>query len=249
MGLCSTCFAQNWRHMGKLILLPNLLEESLLPESFLPASLGKTIQSLQGLIAESEKSARRYLRKFISHDEMAAMPLRLLNEHTKEAELADLLSPIQIGETWGLISDAGLPCLADPGADLVWQARAKGILVETHAGPSSIIFALQLSGFPSQRFTFHGYLPREIPDLEEALRALEKNSKMQQSSHLFIEAPYRSAKLFDLLLTTLAPTTRLCVAASLTTPQERVISQSIAKWKTQKIQLTKEPVVFVVYAP
>ena len=234
---------------GKLILLPNLLEETLSPEAFLPASLDLTIKTLQGLIAESEKSARRYLRKFLSHDEMAAMPLRLLNEHTKEAELAELLIPLQQGEIWGLISDAGLPCLADPGADLVWLAQSHGIAVETHAGPSSIIFALQLSGFPSQRFTFHGYLPREVPDLEQALRTLEKTSKTTQSSQLFIEAPYRSAKLFDILLTTLAPTTRLCVAASLTTPQQRVVSQTIAKWKGAKIQLGKEPVVFVVYSP
>lgn len=233
---------------GKLILLPNLLEETLSPEAFLPASLGSTIKTIQGLIAESEKSARRYLRKFLSHDEMAAMPLRLLNEHTKEAELAELLEPLRQGECWGLISDAGLPCLADPGADLVWLAQSNGIAVETHAGPSSIIFALQLSGFPSQRFTFHGYLPREVPDLEQALRTLEKTSKTSQSSQLFIEAPYRSAKLFDILLTTLAPTTRLCVAASLTTPQQRVVSQTIAKWKSAKIQLGKEPVVFVVYS-
>jgi 16S rRNA (cytidine1402-2'-O)-methyltransferase len=233
---------------GKLILLPNLLDESLSPEAYLPASLGSTIKTIQGLIAESEKSARRYLRKFLSHDEMAAMPLRLLNEHTPESELAELLAPIEQGECWGLISDAGLPCMADPGADLVWKARSHRIQVETHAGPSSIVYALQLSGFPSQRFTFHGYLPREIPELEQAIRNLEKQSKASAASQLFIEAPYRSAKILDSLLNILAPSTRLCVAASLTTPEERVVSQTVAKWKNNKIQLGKEPAVFVVYA-
>ncbi len=233
---------------GKLILLPNLLEETLTPEPFLPATLGATIKTIQGLIGESEKSARRYLRKFLSHDEMAAMPLRLLNEHSKESDLAELLGPIQDGECWGLISDAGLPCIADPGADLVWQAQLAGIQVETHAGPSSIIYALQLSGFPSQRFTFHGYLPRELPDLEQAIRNLEKTSKHERSAQVFIEAPYRSAKLLDSLLATLAPTSRLCVAASLTMPTQRVVSQLVSKWKSNKLQLAKEPAVFVVFA-
>ena len=233
---------------GKLLLLPNLLEESLPPEAYLPATLGSKIKTIQGLIAESEKSARRYLRKFLTHDEMAAMPLRLLNEHTKEAELEELLEPITRGECWGLISDAGLPCIADPGAELIWKARSHRIQIETHAGPSSIVFALQLSGFPSQRFTFHGYLPREIPDLESAIRNLEKHSKSMAAAHVFIEAPYRSAKILESLLATLSPSTRLCVAASLTMPEERVVSQTVAKWKANRIQLNKEPVVFVVYA-
>jgi 16S rRNA (cytidine1402-2'-O)-methyltransferase len=234
---------------GKLILLPNLLEETLTPEGFLPATLGATIKTIHGLIAESEKSARRYLRKFLTHEEMAAMPLRLLNEHSKESDLVELLAPLEQGECWGLISDAGLPCIADPGADLVWRAQSAGIAVETHAGPSSIIYALQLSGFPSQRFTFHGYLPRELTELEQAIRSLEKTSKSEGSAHVFIEAPYRSAKIFDMLLATLSPQTRLCVAASLTMPTQRVYSQTISRWKTSKIQLAKEPVVFVVYAP
>jgi len=222
-----------------LILLPNLLEETLSPERFLPATLGATIKLIQGLIAESEKAGRRYLRKFLSHDEMAALPIRLLNEHTKD--LTQLLEPLH-DQTWGLISDAGLPCLADPGADLVWQARQQGIAIETHAGPSSIIFALQLSGFPAQRFAFHGYLSRDNPDI----KGLEKRSKAENATQVFIEAPYRSAKLLEALLTTLAPTTRLCAAASLTTPHERVISQTVAKWP--KVELGKEPVVFLIFA-
>ncbi|HEX2583429.1 MAG TPA: SAM-dependent methyltransferase [Chlamydiales bacterium] len=227
---------------GKLILLPNLLDENGPWEQFLPAGVNRAVHSIQGLIVESEKSGRRYLRKFLSHEEMAAMPLRLLNEHTKE--LAALIEPMVKGETWGLISDAGLSCLADPGTDLVALAHSKGIAVDTYAGPSSIIFALQLSGFSGQKFTFHGYLPRESPQIEQAIRDLEKRAKAE--TQIFIEAPYRSAKLLNLLLTVLQPNTRLCVAASLTTPQQRVLSQTVAKWKQTQFSLEKEPVVFLI---
>jgi 16S rRNA (cytidine1402-2'-O)-methyltransferase len=229
---------------GKLILLPNLLDENAPAEQFLPAGVGSAVRTIQGLICESEKSGRRYLRKFLSHDEMAAMPLRLLNEHTKE--LAELIEPLIKGETWGLISDAGLPCLADPGTDLVALAHTKGVAVETYAGPSSIIFALQLSGFSGQKFAFHGYLPRESPLIESAVRDLEKRAKGE--TQIFIEAPYRSAKILALLLSVLHPDTRLCVAASLTTPQQRVVSQSVAKWKQMQFSLEKEPVVFLIKA-
>lgn len=233
-------------HPGKLILLPNLLDESLPHESFLPPAVATAVQSIQGVITESEKTARRYLRRFLSHEEMAKRPLRLLNEHTKAHELKDLLAPMIEGEWWGLLTDAGLPCLADPGAELVWLARTHNIEVEALAGPSSIILALQLSGLLSQRFAFHGYLPRESPALEEAIRTIEKRSRSESAAQLFIEAPYRSQKLLDALLITLNPATRLCVAASLTTPNQRVVSLPVSKLREQKLVLGKEPVVFVV---
>jgi 16S rRNA (cytidine1402-2'-O)-methyltransferase len=226
---------------GKLILLPNLLDENASIEQFLPAGVVGAIRSIQGLIAESEKAGRRYLRKFLSHDEMAATPLRLLNEHTKE--LAELIEPLMKGEIWGLISDAGIPCLADPGADLVALAHLRGVAVETYAGPSSIIFALQLSGFSGQKFAFHGYLPKTSPQIEQAILDLEKRAKTE--TQIFIEAPYRSAKMLSLLLSILRPETRLCVAASLTGPQQRVMSQSVAKWKQTQFSLEKEPTVFL----
>ncbi|MBX7065699.1 MAG: SAM-dependent methyltransferase [Parachlamydiales bacterium] len=225
---------------GKLYLLPNLLDESLPAEPFLPISVSEAVHRIQGLIAESEKMARRYLRRFLSHDEMAKMPLAMLNEHSKDP--TPLIQPLKRGETWGLISDAGLPCLADPGADLVWLAHQNGIAVETFVGPSSIVMALQLSGFGGQQFSFHGYLPREVPDLEKKVRDLEK----QPGTHIWIEAPYRSAKMLDLLKQTLKPTTRLCVAANLTTPNQKVASQTIAKWKEKSFVLEKEPVVFLI---
>ncbi len=229
---------------GKLLLLPNVLDETLAPEPFLPASVGAAVASIQGLIAESEKSARRYLRKFLSHDAMAKMPLKTLNEHTPAQELSELLKPILNGEIWGLISDAGLPCVADPGSDLVWLAHDKKIPVETFVGPSSIMMALQLSGFCGQRFCFHGYLPREIPELEQKIKELEKRSKNE--TQIWIEAPYRTAKILDVLKKILQPNTRLCIAVNLTTQTERVVSQTMAKWKNFSLSLEKEPAVFLV---
>lgn len=225
---------------GKLYLLPNLLDETLPLEPFLPISVNEAVHQIQGLIAESEKAARRYLRKFLSHDEMAKMPLALLNEHTKEC--AALLDPIKRGERWGLISDAGLACLADPGSDLVWLAHQAGLAIETFVGPSSIVMALQLSGFSGQQFSFHGYLPKDAEPLQKKIKELEKAAGTQ----IWIEAPYRSAKMLDLLKSTLQSTTRLCVAANLTLPNQKVVSQTVAQFRKNPLVLEKEPVVFLM---
>lgn len=229
---------------GKLLLLPNLLDESQPHELYLPAGVGAAVKTLNGLIAESEKSARRYLRRFLSHDDMARMPLKTLNEHTQEKELDGFLEPLLNGETWGVISDAGLPCIADPGAPLVWRAQQKNISVETFAGPSSILMALQLSGFCGQRFSFHGYLPREGAELELKIRELEKRSRNE--TEIWIEAPYRSQKMLELLKQILSPNTKLCVAASLTLPTQKVVSQTVSKWKHYPLVLEKEPAVFLL---
>lgn len=229
---------------GKLLLLPNLLDETLASELFLPPSVGTAVATLQGLIAESEKSARRYLRRFLSHEAMASTPIRLLNEHTPKGDLQALLSPLLQGEIWGLISDAGLPCIADPGADLVALAHEKGIAIATFAGPSSILMALQLSGFSGQHFAFHGYLPRETVDLEKKILELEKRTS--EATQIWIEAPYRSAKMLDALKRLLQPKTRLCVAVNLTSPNERVASMEMRQWKSVSFHLEKEPAVFLI---
>ena len=232
--------------VGKLYLLPNLLDETLSVDPFLPTSVGVAVAQLQGLIAESEKSARRYLRKFISHDQMAKMPLALLNEHSSKGEMEALLEPLRSGQIWGLISDAGLPCIADPGSDLVFQAHCHGIDVETFVGPCSIVMALQLSGFSGQRFAFHGYLPREAQDLELRIRELEKQSS--GVTQIWIEAPYRSAKMLEQLKTILKPTTLLCVATQLTLPNQRVASWPVAKWRSSPWEIQKEPAIFLIFS-
>lgn len=226
---------------AKLLILPNLLSDEASIDAFFPTSVHAAIKQIQGLIAESEKQARRYLRKFLSHDEMASMPLALLNEHTQD--IKELLKPLERGETWGLISDAGLACIADPGSDLVWLAHQKKIAVETFVGPSSIVMALQLSGFGGQLFTFHGYLPREIPLLEDQLKEMEK----RKGTHIWIEAPYRSAKMLEAAKKNLKGSTKLCICVNLTAPNERICSQEIADWKQRSFPLEKEPAVFLLY--
>jgi len=224
-----------------------VLEESLPAEPFLPASVRDAVSRISGLIAESEKTARRYLRRFLSHDRMAANPLRLLNEHTLPTDIEALLQPLLRGETWGLISDAGLPCVADPGADLVAAARRHSIGVEAITGPCSLILALQLSGFSGQRFSFHGYLAREAHELEKQVKELEKRAKGE--TQIWIEAPYRSAKMLGALKEYLQPATLLSIAVNLTTPTERVAVHPIQKWKSLPFDLAKEPAVFLIYRP
>ncbi|MDP1607785.1 MAG: SAM-dependent methyltransferase [Chlamydiales bacterium] len=233
--------------MGRLILLPNLLDDEADVALHLPAATAYLVSSLQGLIAESEKAARRFLRRFLTHEQMVALPLQTLNEHSLASQLDLLLKPMIDGETWGIISDAGLPCIADPGADLVAKAHQKGIELQAVSGPSSIMMALQLSGFTGQRFMFHGYLPREIPLLEQAILEVEKTSQAKGASQIWIEAPYRSAKMLEKLTAILHPSTMLCVAVSLTSPRQRCVSLPIAEWRKRGFAMEKEPAVFVLF--
>lgn len=229
---------------GKLLLLPNLLDEELKADPFLPVSVNEAVPKLNGLIAESEKSARRYLRRFVTHEQMQAISLRSLNEHTPKNEIQNLLEPIKRGEIWGLISDAGLPCIADPGADLVYLANTKNIHVETFVGPCSIILALQLSGFSGQNFAFHGYLPKDAAELERKIKEMEKQAK--SATQIWIEAPYRSSKMLELLKNVLQPNTLLCVAKALTSPTQKVASMPISAWKKTDFDLQKEPAIFLI---
>jgi len=231
---------------GILYLLPNVLDEELPHEPFFPESVGEAVRSLDGIIAESEKGARRYLRRFLSHEKMVQLPIRILNEHTKPSEFDELIDPIAHGQRWGIVSDAGLPCIADPGAPLVLRAHRFGLRVVAIPGPSSVILALQLSGLNGQRFAFHGYLPRDILALQERLRQLEQISRKEDSTQIWIEAPYRSAKMVQLVLETLQPSTLFCIALSITTERQRIRTQTIGEWKKSSIQIEKEPAIFLI---
>lgn len=219
---------------GKLLLLPNFLGDA----SLLSLPLEDVVISLDGLIAESEKGGRKFLRRFSARE----MPIRLLNEHTPPEELHSLVSPLKRGEKWGLVSDAGLPCIADPGSDLVSLAREEGIEIETFAGPCSILFALQLSGFSGQCFAFHGYLPRDPSELRRKIGHLEKEAK--EATQIWIETPYRSVRMLEILKEILHPTTRLCIALNLTLPEQRVFSFPLSHWKGRSIE--KAPAVFLI---
>lgn len=228
-----------------LYLLPNVLFDGELATDQLPPSVGVAVSQLTGLIAESEKEGRRFLRRFSfpAPKTFREIPIHLLNEHTASSGKKELLAEIKKGGVWGLVSDCGMPCLADPGADLVLMARQHAIPIQTFAGPSSILFALVLSGLGGQHFTFHGYLPRE-----EALLAQElKRMEMLPSTHLFIETPYRNLKLFHKLLSTLNPKTWLCVACDLSSPTQYVETDTMGGWKKKDPpEIDKRPTVFVI---
>jgi 16S rRNA (cytidine1402-2'-O)-methyltransferase len=226
--------------MNRLLLLPNLLGEESSHEEWLSRGVVSAVESIDGLIAESERGGRRYLRRFSRH-----LPIKLLNEHSTDREIEALLPPQ--GESWGVISDCGLPCLADPGSKLVFYAKKRGIEIRALSGPSSLTLALMLSGLPAQRFTFHGYLPKDKKLLLKELKLMERESMQKGATQLFIEAPYRNERLFSLLCEGLSARTQLSIAWDLTLPGESVITQSIADWRAGTAPpIDGKPAIFLV---
>ncbi len=211
--------------MHKLILLPNVLHEE--------STWSYHPPPFDALIAESEKGGYQFLKRF----GLQKCPVYMLNEHTENPE-----ELVKIPEkVVGLISDAGLPCLADPGARVVAAAHGLAISVETIPGPSSLIMALQLSGFSGQAFTFHGYFPREEHRLSSFLRQLDRTY-----THLFIEAPYRTKKVFEWLLHKLPTDARLCVAFELMGFHSFVRTDTVSGWKKRPLENTKGRAVFLL---
>lgn len=232
-----------------IYLLPNLLAEDLSPGDFLPVSVDAAVTTITALIAENEKEGRRFLRRFVVEPPKTFrdIPIHILNEHTSGEEKKKLFGEIRKGGIWGLISDCGMPCLADPGADIVLMAQNQGIPVKTFSGPSSILFALILSGLGGQHFTFHGYLPKEALERTSKLQKIEKCSRQEGSTHLFIETPYRNRNMLESILATLNDSTWLCIACDLTAPSQSVQTRRIADWK-RAVFPERRPAVFVLRA-
>jgi 16S rRNA (cytidine1402-2'-O)-methyltransferase len=232
----------------RLILLPNLLDEKTSFEEFLPLKVKREIERIDGLIAESEKNARFYLRQFLRKEKANNLPLEILNEHTKDEDIKDLIKPLLKGETWGLISDSGLPCIADPGSLLVAACKRKNILVDAILGPSSIILALMLSGLISQKFCFNGYLPIQKNDFLKELKRLERISYKNDVIQIFIETPYRFKRVLEGVFCVLRESTFFCVAENLMMKGQKVISKPVSLWKKTKMDFSKKKAVFLIYA-
>lgn len=232
-----------------LLLLPNLLSDQKHHELYLPASVDKAVATLDGLIAESDKEGRRFLSRFQTKKPVNEMPIALFNEHTPYEDIDFLLKPIREGQRWGLISDGGLPCIADPGSSLVKRARESGIVVQAFVGPSSILLSLMLSGLPGQRFCFQGYIDKDEEKRKKDILRLEKVSKAEQMTQIFIETPYRNRHTLETLLSTLSDNTRLCVAWNLTLSDQGVLSQPVHLWKkSPPPNLEKRNAIFLIYA-
>lgn len=232
-----------------LLLLPNLLGDHRHHELFLPASVDKAVATLDGLIAESETGGRRYLGRFKTEKPASEIPIAVYHETSKDEEINFFLEPIVKGERWGFVSDAGIPCVADPGARLVRRARQLGINVQAFSGPSSIMLGLMLSGMSGQRFSFHGYLDKDQQGRQKQIRDLENTSRKESVTQVFIEAPYRNKHLLESLVEKLADDMWLCVAWDLTMPTQGVLSQPVALWKKSPLpNLDKKNAIFMFSA-
>lgn len=229
-----------------LYLFPNLLGKHLYHEPWLPCSIDKAVLDIDGLIAESAQGGRSFLNRFRTKKKPSSLPLGIFNEHSREEDVDFLLEPLLSGEHWGFVSDCGLPCIADPGSSLVFRARQKGILVKAFSGPSSITLAIMLSGLPSQSFSFHGYVKRNVNERKRAILELERRSRADEATQVFIEAPYRSEKTIRNFVEILDESTRLCAAWDLTMPTQGIVCQDVSLWRKNPLpNLRKKPTVFL----
>lgn len=233
---------------GTLYLIPVTLGDDDLARA-LPPAVVETARRLQHFVVENEKTARRFLGAVKTARPVRELGLQVLDEHTQDKVLPDLLAPLLEGRDVGLMSEAGCPGIADPGARLVALAHRRGIRVAPLVGPSSILLALMASGLDGQRFTFLGYLPSDKSARVRKLKEIEAESRQRQETQIFIETPYRNQHLFADILATCGGETRLCVARNVSLDSELILSQRIADWKkTPPPELHKQPTVFLLLA-
>lgn len=233
---------------GTLYLIPCTLGDTP-AEQVLPSHVIGIARRLKHFVVEHPRSARQFLSALKPEQPIQSLHFATLDEHTEARELEGLLAPLLAGEDVGIVSEAGCPGIADPGADLVNLAHRRGIRVVPLVGPSSILLALMASGLNGQCFAFHGYLPVADAERNKAIAALETESAKRKQTQLFIETPYRNEKLFGALLTHCRPQTLLCVASDITLPTEQIQTRTVAQWKTlPPPQLNKRPSLFLLLA-
>jgi len=231
---------------GILYLIPSTLGDT--PAGLvLPQHVITVARKLKHFVVEQPKTARHFLSALKPEHPIQSLHFASLNEHTDPKELVGLLAPLLAGEDVGIISEAGCPGIADPGADLVLLAHSYGIRVVPLVGPSSILLALMASGLNGQCFAFHGYLPIEEVARNKTIATLEAESAKRRQTQMFIETPYRNDKLFSALLAHCRPRTLLCVATDITLPFEMILTRSIEQWKSQPAPpLNKRPSIFLM---
>jgi len=215
----------------------------------IPADVIKLIQSLEHFVVENEKSARRFLGSVKTNKPVRELNFQLLNEHSAEKDLPALIAPLLAGHDVGMLSEAGCPGVADPGATLTALAHRKGIKVAPLVGPSSILLSLMASGFNGQQFTFLGYLPSDKAARINKLKDIEKQSQRLNETQIFIETPYRNQHMLEDILASCGANTKLCIARNVSLETEFVVSKTIAEWKKSELpDLHKQPTVFLLLA-
>lgn len=231
---------------GTLYLIPTPLGEGPL-QAVIPADVRALAMRLDTFIVEHPKTARAFLKQIGTATPLQQLTLMELSEHTKADELDALIAPLLAGKDVGLISEAGCPAVADPGANLVRLAHRKGIRVVPLVGPSSIMLALMASGLNGQRFAFHGYLPVDKAERKKKLQELEAASRSRDETQIFIETPYRNRQLLEAMVEACNGETELCVASEITTTGERIETKTLAQWKKVLPEIDKQPAVFLLY--
>ena len=232
--------------LGTLYLIPVTLGDDNIAQ-VLPANVVTIAQQLDTFVVESEKSARHFLSTIKTTKPVRELTLNLLNEHTDDKTIPDLLKPLLAGKDVGLMSDAGCPAIADPGAKLVALAHQKGIRVVPLVGPSSILLSLMASGLNGQQFAFLGYLPVDKAQRIQKLKEIEKRAQTHKETQIFIETPYRNMHMLEALLSTCHANTRLCIASQVSMADEMIVTKTINQWKQNALpDLHKKPTVFLL---
>ncbi len=231
---------------GRLYLIPTRLGDDI-PLEVLPISIKKVLEQVNHYIVENEKPARRFIKKVSPSKSQRSLIIHTVNKYTDVSEIPSYLTPCLNGESIGLLSDAGCPGVADPGAEVVRIAHEKGIQVTPLVGPSSILLAMMSSGMNGQNFSFSGYLPIDKNERKSTIKHLEKISLEKNQAQIFIETPYRNDKMFDDLKSILNNNTRLCIACDITLTTEYIATKTIADWKKFKeIDLHKRPTIYII---
>ncbi len=231
---------------GKLYLIPTTLGE-MNPHDVLPQTVKRAIDFIDFYIVENEKTARKFIKSIHPEKVQASLKISTLNKHTEVSDFNSMIAPCLQGLNIGLMSEAGCPGVADPGAAIVKIAHEKGIQVIPLVGPSSILLAMMSSGMNGQSFAFNGYLPIDKGEKKSALKNFEKLSHDKNQSQIFIETPYRNNKLLEDLIQTLQPSTLLCIATDITLPTEYIKTQTVMDWKKTKVDLHNRPTIFIIH--
>ncbi|MFV8344999.1 SAM-dependent methyltransferase [Flavobacterium sp. ZB4P13] len=232
--------------LGKLYLIPTTMGDCD-PMDVLPQTVKRSIDFIDYYIVENEKTARKSIKGVNPEKKQSELKLFVLNKHTETKEHLDFIKPLLEGKNMGLMSEAGCPGVADPGAVIVKLAHEKGIQVVPLVGPSSILLAMMASGMNGQSFTFNGYLPIEKGEKKTALKNLEKLSQDKNQSQIFIETPYRNNKMLEDILQAINPATHLCIATDITLPSEYIKTMRASDWKKTKVDLHNRPTIFIIH--
>lgn len=229
---------------GTIYLIPNTLGPTS-GHKVLPLDVQQMLSRLTYFIVENERTARAFIKTIQPDKNQQELRFEIIDKQTDPLDLPLFLKPVEQGEDVGIISEAGVPCVADPGAEIVSIAHRKGLRVVPMVGPSSILLALMASGFNGQQFTFRGYLPFDKSIRKRVFQAMMKDCR-DGITQIFMETPYRNNKLLEELATTLHPETKLCIAVDITLDSEFIATKTIAQWKSEHVDLHKRPAIFLI---